>query len=109
MEYFNTDTAYYFETPPYCNILAVIGNGAENARHKSELLRLTGMQDRELRKTIEFLRRQGIVIISDEHGYYFPADESELKAYIHQENRRAKSIFYTLRLAKRLLQRIDRK
>ncbi len=105
-DYFNSGTAYYFETPPYCDILAAIGDGAENARHKSELIRLTGMKDRELRKTIEFLRRQGIVIISDINGYYFPADEMELRAYIKQESHRATSVFYTLQSAKRMLQRI---
>ena len=106
-EYFNTDTQYYFETPPYCDILRAISSGSENARHKSELLRLTGMQDRELRKLIEFLRRKGIVIISDINGYYFPADEAELKAYIAQESSRARSVFYTLRSAKNLLRRLE--
>lgn len=102
-DYFNSGTACYFETPPYCDILAAIGDGAENARHKSELIRLTGMKDRELRKTIEFLRRQGIVIISDINGYYFPSNIEELQAYINQESSRAKSVFYTLRAARQLL------
>lgn len=105
-DYFNSGTAYYFETPPYCDILAAIGDGAENARHKSELIRLTGMQDRELRKTIEYLRRQGVVILSGNSGYYFPADETELKAFVRQEEHRAKSILVTLRPAKRYLYRI---
>lgn len=105
-DYFNSGTAYYFETPPYCDILAAIGDGAENARHKSELIRPTGMQDRELRKTIEYLRRQGVVILSGNSGYYFPADETELKAFVRQEEHRAKSILVTLRPAKRYLYRI---
>ncbi len=106
-DYFNGGTAYYFETPPYCDILAAIGDGAENARHKSELIRLTGMQDRELRKTIEFLRRHGVVIISDSHGYYFPSNERELAAYVHQEEKRAKSVFGTLRYARQLLKKFQ--
>ena len=105
-DYFNSGTAYYFETPPYCDILAAIGDGAENARHKSELIRLTGMKDRELRKTIEFLRRQGIVIISGNSGYYFPADEAELSEYVRKEEHRARSVFYTLHHARELLRKM---
>lgn len=106
-DYYNSGTAYYFETPPYCKILAAIGHGAENAQHNAELLRIAGMQDKELRKTIEFLRRHGIVIISGNNGYYFPADENELQIYINQESRRAKSVFFTLRAAKNLLKKLQ--
>ncbi len=102
----HSGTACYYEMPPYCNILSAIGEGAANARQRSELLKITGMQDRELRKTIEFLRRQGVVIISDEHGYFFPADEAELRSYITQESRRAESVTYTLNSAKELLRQI---
>lgn len=107
-EYFSTETAYYFETPPYNQILSFIGDGKSNAIHKSELVRFTGLADRELRKIIEFLRRKGIVIISDNNGYYFPQNESELKTYIHQEECRAKSTFYTLKSARLLLMQLKK-
>ena len=106
MNYFNSGTACYFETEPYSRILSAIGEGQENAVHLSELIRISGMTDRELRKTIEYLRRQGVVIISGNSGYYFPADETELKAFVRQEEHRAKSILVTLRPAKRYLYRI---
>ncbi len=102
-EYFSTETACYFETEPHSRILSLIGDGHENAVHKANLLRNVEMSDRELRKMIEFLRRQGVVIISDDNGYYFPADEAELQAYIKREERRAKSVFYTLKSARHLL------
>lgn len=106
MNYFNSGTACYFETERYSRILSAIGEGQENAVHMSELIRISGMTDRELRKTIEYLRRQGVVIISGNSGYYFPADETELKAFVRQEEHRAKSILVTLRPAKRYLYRI---
>ena len=106
MDYFNSGTAAFFETEPYRRILSAIGEGQENAVHLSELIRISGMTDRELRKTIEYIRRQGIVIISGNSGYYFPADEAELKAFVRREEHRAKSIIVTLRPAKRYLYRI---
>ena len=106
MDYFNSGTAHFFETEPYCRILSAIGEGQENAVHLSELIRISGMTDRELRKTIEYIRRQGIVILSGNSGYYFPADEAELKAFVRQEEHRARSILVTLRPAKHYLYRL---
>ena len=106
-EYFSTETAIYFETEPFSRILSLIGDGQENAIHKADLIRCTGLPDRELRKTIEFLRRKGIVIISDNSGYYFPENEAELSHYILQEKSRAESVLYTLRSAKRLLRHLE--
>ena len=106
IEHFSTETAYYFDTEPYSRILSLIGEGREHATHKADLLRFVEMSDRELRRTIEHLRRQGVVIISDDNGYYFPADEAGLQAYIAREERRAKSVFYTLKSARQLLKAV---
>ena len=106
MDYFNSGTACYFETEPYRYILSAIGEGQKNAVHLSELIRISGMTDRELRKTIEYLRRQGVVIISGNSGYYFPADETELSEYVRKEEHRARSVFYTLHHARKLLRKM---
>ena len=106
MDYWGSDTAYYFETEPYSRILSAIGEGQKNAVHLSELIRISGMTDRELRKTIEYLRRQGVVIISGNSGYYFPADEAELSEYVRKEEHRARSVFYTLHHARKLLRKM---
>lgn len=102
-EQFNSDTARYYEIEPYSTILSAIGNGSENARHKGQLVQLTGMSERALRKAVEHLRRQGFVIISDEHGYYYPQTAEELEIYVQSVTRRAKSTFYTLKSARRML------
>lgn len=84
-------------------LLALIGAGEENAIHLIDLIKLTGLGNRELRKYIELLRRDGIVIISNKNGYFRPLRDEETKQYIKQETRRAKSIFYTLKAARNWL------
>jgi len=83
------------------NILSFIRTGAENGIHLQELINLTGLKNRELRRSIEHFRRSGIVIISDKHGYYYPKSEAELRSYIKQEQARSRSINKTLRTAKK--------
>lgn len=87
----------------YERILSLIGAGEENAIHLSELVSITGLHNRELRKRIEQLRRSGTVIISSKKGYFRPLDNSEVSRYIKQEERRARSIFRTLKAARKLL------
>lgn len=84
-------------------ILDLISFGQANAKHGSELAPLLGMENRDFRRQLEQLRRQGVVIIGDvRNGYYRPANLYELECYIHQEEHRARSILYTLRSARLL-------
>jgi len=91
------------EREPYKTIISLIVVGKKNALHLKELIKYTGINNRDLRRYIEELRRNGAVIISNNKGYYFPDNDIEIKRYIKQEESRAKSIFYTLRSAKRHL------
>ena len=102
-EQLNSDTAKYYQIEPYSTILSAIGRGSENARHKKQLVRLTGMNERALRKSIEHLRRENFVIISDENGYYFPQSQKELEIYVQTVSKRARSTFYTLKSARQML------
>lgn len=83
-------------------ISAHIGVGADNATSSATLQSLTGLTAREVRKSVETLRRSGCVICSDEHGYYRPASLSDVQRFIKKESRRARSVFYTLRSARSL-------
>ena len=47
-------------------ILQAIGTGEKNAANVEQLSMITGLNDRELRKAVEGLRRDGYVIISSE-------------------------------------------
>lgn len=102
-EQLNSDTAKYHQVEPYATILSAIGSGSKNARHKMQLVCLTGMNERALRKAVEHLRRQGIVIISDENGYYYPQTADELENYVRMVSKRARSTFYTLKSARQML------
>ena len=87
---------------PYRSIYALIGFGEENAIHKRQLMSMTRLPDRMLRKHTETIRRSGVTICANMCGYYLPATLEEVTAYRKQEERRAKSTFYTLRAAREM-------
>ena len=82
-------------------LLSLIGYGADNGIHLADLVRLTGLESRIVRKRIETLRRRGYVICADESGYYYPTSFLELSRYIRRTERQAKSILFTLKAARR--------
>ena len=84
-------------TAPFNRILPHIGAGRRNAVHMGELIQLSGMSDREMRKNIEAIRRKGLCIASGDYGYYIPVDYAQAAAYLRKEEKRARSIFLTLR------------
>lgn len=68
--------------------------GRENARSRKELVSLTGVSDRMIRRAIE---ESSLPIINNGSGYFIPdledpRDITELRAYINQETRRMASI-----------------
>lgn len=103
----NTDTPDLSTFEPYCTILNMLGTGEENAVHLKALINRTKLKNREVRKCIEHLRRSGTVIVSSINGYFKPETPEELQKYINQEEHRAKSVFYTLKNARQLLQQIE--
>ena len=67
--------------------------GAENAVTRRQLMALTGMSDRELRRLIEAERRQGCPILSDNiHGYFLPGDSAEKARCVRSLRYRAREI-----------------
>lgn len=92
---------------PYCTILNSLDYGEEKAIHLNDLKIKTALKDRELRKSIECLRRNGCVIISNNNGYFFPHSQEEVEKYIRQERKRAKSIFLTLKHALKYKEFLD--
>ena len=67
--------------------------GAENAVSRRDLMTMTGYKDRELRRTIEAERRQGIPILSDcQHGYFLPGDPAERDRCVRSLRSRAEEI-----------------
>ena len=70
---------------------------------REELVMLTGMSDRSVREEINHLKRE-YPIVNMGAGYYVAddPDDPNLKAYIHQEMQRVKSISRALRKHKAL-------
>lgn len=88
---------------PYCTILSVLRYGKENALSRCEIVKRIKINEREVRKAVEVIRRSGVCILSDTAGYYFPGDRLEVERYIRRTERTARSHFYTLRAAKKAL------
>jgi hypothetical protein len=72
--------------------------GHENSMSKPELMAITGMTDRELRREIAHERRAGRIIVSDCRGggYYLPGDVDEAQRFIRTMRKRG---YETLRVA----------
>ena len=90
-------------------LLSIIPIGKENAIHADTLAHYAGITTRELRHKLEELRRNGEVILSSDRGYYLPANLSEVIEYRKKEERRARSVFRSLRSARQLEKRLSEK
>ena len=66
--------------------------GRENAITSRELERTFCVNGKELRDTINILRREAIPIASDQSGYYYAKTEAELRATIQHMHRRIAGI-----------------
>ena len=55
--------------------------GQNHAISSAELCRITNLPERAIQKEVLEARLRGELIISDESGYYLPADESEIREY----------------------------
>ena len=88
------------------NITSYIPYGKENAIPRHKLVEITGFTDRKVRELIALERRNHVILnVQDGKGYYIPLPEekADVKKFIKQETHRAKSIFWSLRAAKRAI------
>ena len=88
-------------------ILNLIPTGAGDGLPMCDLSKITGLTERDIRKCIERLRRNGEVICSGVTGYYRPADVSELREYINRMTARAETTFLCLQGARALLRQFE--
>lgn len=77
-------------------ITSYIPTSKEAAVSREMLCQWTGLPDRAVRKQIEQARREGVMILSFGNGYYISEDLDEIARYYKQENRRARSIHYSI-------------
>lgn len=89
------------------NILEYIPVGHKNPVTRESLCMSTGLSDRNIRKLISEARRTApIVNVQNGNGYYIPdmqdpVDKSQLSHFVKQEERRLKSIGWSLKAARR--------
>lgn len=81
--------------------------GKKNAISKEELVKITGMNERSVREMIAEIRMSygAVCSTSTSKGYYKPASKQELQEFIDETERRAKSTFAILKIAKEEMNR----
>ena len=84
--------------------------GKENAVTREELVRRTGISDRNIREMIAKARRTTLILnLQDGKGYYRPTKEerADVERFVKQEKSRAMHIFWSICTAKDFLSQID--
>ena len=97
------------------NIIDYIPEGVDRAISRRNLCIATGLNDRVVRELIEEARRNTIIISNtDGSGYWLypdnptPHEKNLLNKYVKQQERRAKSIFYALKPARKKVQTMEK-
>lgn len=85
-------------------VLDAIPFGKENAVTREYLTAKTGLPDRQVRKAIEEIRRNHIVLNDqDGKGYYRSYDLDDIERFYRQERARALAVLYRMRPMRILL------
>ena len=78
--------------------------GAENGTTLQELVKLTGQDERIVRRRIQAERKAGKLILSDcLHGYFLPENPSDVQRFARSMSRRAAEIASIARAAEATL------
>lgn len=79
----------------------IVPHGTANAISATRLAELCGCTTREIRRAVELLRRQGVLICSScdgkGGGYYLPENDKETAAYLGRQLSRIGNIWAALR------------
>ena len=86
------------------HIFDLLHSGAENGTTLQELVKLTGQDERIVRRRIQAERKSGKLILSDcLHGYFLPASERDAWQFIRSMSGRAAEIAAVSRAAEAAL------
>lgn len=88
------DCQYTMQTPlRQVGIAGLLRPGSENGTRLSELVRLTGEDERSVRRRIQRERKAGKLILSDNtSGYFLPASADDVRRFVRSMSRRAREI-----------------
>ncbi len=94
-------------------ISSLLSHGALNAIPAADITALTGLDARGIRFAVERERLSGTLILSDDHGYYLPAEdfalaEAEIVAWLSQRTAAATSIMKTVEVGRAELAKLRR-
>lgn len=81
--------------------------GSENAISRRQLMQITGLEDRKLRRKIEKERKAGLLILSNTSegsgGYYKPASTTEIRRWITMMEAYGRSVYAVLHTAQKAI------
>lgn len=86
-------------------LIDLIPDGKGDAVSMSDLSKLTDLSSSDVRQQVLNARKVGVLICSGEKGYYFPADEGELKDYVFGRRKYIKTAEIALRAFEETLNR----
>lgn len=84
-------------------IFELLPIGKKNAISTVQLCTITGLNVRELRKTVAHEREAGKIILSCNDGYFLPADRTEVQEFVKVLEAKGKSILYVLKSSRKYL------
>ncbi len=89
---------YDIKTNQICQVSDLLRHGAANAISCRELCQiLPGWRPRDITRKIEAERRAGVPICANGNGYFLPADDAELDAYLRSLGHRLREVQRTQR------------
>ena len=92
-------------TPRPCQIVDLLSIGAAQGKKIQELSKLAGMNERDLRSTIQAERKRGALILSDNiHGYFLPESKTDIARFVRSMRQRAKEICAVATAAEKAMQ-----
>ena len=104
---FSTDSSKKREEK-YQLISDLLHKGRNNGLTLQDLVKLTGMDERTIRRRIHVERKRGILIMADcVHGYFLPEDTYDVRRFIHSMSNRSKEIAAVSRAAEDALAKME--
>lgn len=88
-------------------VIRYLSVGKENAVDLITLSELMDMCPRNVGRIIHKERANGTVICSSTNGYYLPANKEDIREFVESMQKRATSIFSSLKSAKKYLNTLD--
>ena len=104
---FSTDSSKKREEK--CELISdLLHKGRNNGLTLQDLVKLTGMDERTIRRRIHVERKRGILIMADcVHGYFLPEDTYDVRRFMHSMSNRSKEIAAVSRAAEDALAKME--